>query len=206
MYNLLTPFSFKVRLAQITYIDTGRKLKTSEQFAIFIEPMEELTRRLKVLEVKNNQYGIYYTEEKSTDLLCMFAYMTGNTDWSVAGRHNIKLVHKDQQLIPIPYDFDYTGLVNTYYAIPREGFGLTNVRERAYFGPCRELLNYTIAAQQIKNKKIEFHQLIESFELLDSSNKKYMHLYLNEFYKNIERPDFIKYHIVPNCYEPEDFN
>lgn len=206
MYNQLTPYSFKVRLAKITYIDTGRKDKTSVQYAIFIEPVELLTKRLNAHEIKTNNYSIYHTEETTTDLLCMFAYMIGNTDWSVAGRHNIKLIVLNQQLIPVPYDFDYAGLVNAYYAKPREGFGLENVRERAYFGPCRDLIKYTIAAQSIKNKKGEFSQLIETTEELDKSIEKDILLYLNEFFINIKNPEYIKYHIDPNCYEPEDFN
>ena len=34
-----------------------------------------------------------------------------------------------------PYDFDYSGIVDTDYAVPGEGVDIKSVRERAYLGP-----------------------------------------------------------------------
>ena len=54
--------------------------------------------------------------------VALFEYMIGNLDWSVPVRHNIKLIvpKEDSNAIafPVPYDFDYSGLVKTDYAIP----------------------------------------------------------------------------------------
>ncbi len=65
------------------------------------------------------------------DLLAMFQYMIGNGDYSVTGRHNLRILAMATSgpsgFIPVPYDFDYTGLVNTHYAIPGESLGIKNV-------------------------------------------------------------------------------
>ena len=36
--------------------------------------------------------------------------MIGNTDFSQAYSHNVKLLYIDEQMLPIPYDFDMAGL------------------------------------------------------------------------------------------------
>ena len=44
--------------------------------------------------------------------------MIGNTDFSSAYQHNEKLIFVDgRQAIPIPYDFDMSGMVNAHYAV-----------------------------------------------------------------------------------------
>ena len=46
-----------------------------------------------------------------------FQFMIGNTDFSSAYQHNEKLIFVDgRQAIPIPYDFDMSGMVNAHYA------------------------------------------------------------------------------------------
>ena len=63
--------------------------------------------------------------------------MIGNTDWSVPNQHNCKVLsgmnieHSDLGTI-VPYDFDYSGLVDADYAVPYEGLALESVRERRY--------------------------------------------------------------------------
>ena len=54
------------------------------------------------------------------DVLCLFEYMISNTDWNVSLLHNIKLIRKKdtKEIIVVPYDFDYSGLVNADYAVP----------------------------------------------------------------------------------------
>jgi hypothetical protein len=42
-------------------------------------------------------------------------------------------------VFPIPYDFDYSGLVDATYALPPPGMGITTVRDRVYRGPCRTM-------------------------------------------------------------------
>jgi hypothetical protein len=43
--------------------------------------------------------------------------MIGNTDYSISYRHNEKLFFIDKKIVPVPYDFDMSGLVNSSYAV-----------------------------------------------------------------------------------------
>ena len=203
IYNIISPNSFKVRLLQISYIDTGRKNKIYTTWAFMIEPIQKLAERLNCVPISMDNLGIFYTDSSATDLLSMWSYMIGNTDWSIVGRHNIKIIKSKDFSKPapiaIPYDFDYIGLVNTDYAIPGEGLGINNVQERLFIGPCRKLRDYQIASQHILNKKQEIEELILNFEYLDRSEKTEMLDYLSGFYNSIQRSNFIKYHIDTDC-------
>jgi hypothetical protein len=43
--------------------------------------------------------------------------MIGNNDFSTYAPHNEKLMEVDGKIVPIPYDFDLSGLVNASYAV-----------------------------------------------------------------------------------------
>ena len=206
-YEILTPVSFRTRLLEITYIDTGRKNKAYTTWAFIIEPLELLAERLNAVPIKLNSVGIHYTDSSATDLLSMWSYMVGNTDWSVAGRHNIKLLkssdHTKPYPLPIPYDFDYCGLVNTHYALPGEGLGIEHVQDRLFVGPCKLLSDYQQAANIILLKREELEALMIEFPYLRDSSKEEMLWYLRSFFNSIEKENYIKYHIDTDCRSPK---
>jgi len=61
--------------------------------------------------------------------MCLFNYLILNTDWYVFNRHNIEMVtdSTSSAIIPIPYDFDYSGFVGTSYAVPRDELDITSI-------------------------------------------------------------------------------
>jgi hypothetical protein len=203
LYNIVTDKSFRVRLIKIVYIDTGRKNKQLTTWAFALEPQELLAERLGCISIKMDNMGYSVSDSATVDLLALFQYMIGNTDYSIMGRHNVKLIkskdHTKPELYPIPYDFDYSGVVNAHYALPGEGLGIESVRERLYAGPCRDLIDYHTAAQHLVSKQAEFKATIESFEYLEDFQKNDILNYIDNFFRNINRPNYIKYHIDPDC-------
>ena len=193
IYNLISPVSFRVRLVRMTYVDTGRKNKVTEGWAFMIEPEEMLAERKGAQVVKNNELPTTLMRPLEMDVLALFQYMIGNTDFSVSGRHNIKILglpgFGTNGYTPVPYDFDYTGLVNTYYAFPNEELGIKSVRERYFLGPCRTDDAYLAAIEHINQFREEIIQLITEFEFLDLKAKKEMIRYLEEYFKQASQPD-----------------
>jgi hypothetical protein len=204
LYNVLTDYSFKVRLAKVDYISTGKKPKTIRSYAFLIEPLEMVAERTqsKPVEVKSvTQKNII---PEMMDRVAMFNYMIGNTDWSVAGQHNAKVVSIADLSHPgmgvaIPYDFDYAGLVDAHYAIPTEGLGLESVRQRRYLGNCRSDDEFRSILKQFSDKKQEFYKIINDFTYLNEKSKTGMISYLDEFFANIEKPDFITVTLQKEC-------
>lgn len=190
LFNVLTDTSFRVRLLKINYIDSEKKRKPVSQYGFFIEPLDMLTKRTNTIEVKAvnlTQKDIY---PFVIDRLAIFNYMIGNYDWGVPKQHNVKII-KPLVVDPrglafaIPYDFDWTGLVNASYAIPGDVVGISSIRERLFVGICRSREVYRKDLETFIDKKDEFYRVIDEFPYLDKRNKKDMSLYLDEFYRDL---------------------
>lgn len=132
--NFLTPMSFRVRLLQINYNDDRSKVKTYDQFAFLIEDMKDVADRNNCKEIKKRTVFTQQTNRNQMTFVALFQYMIGNTDWAIPVYHNIKLmVPKNDTMampFPVPYDFDYAGIVNASYATPDESLNIRNVTER----------------------------------------------------------------------------
>jgi len=89
IYNILSPVSFRVRLIRMKYVDTGRKGKMTESWAFMIEPEGLLAGRLEAIPIKNDELSMARMEKGSMDLVAMFMFMIGNSDYSIVGRHNV---------------------------------------------------------------------------------------------------------------------
>jgi len=204
IYNIITPNSFRVRLVRLSYVDTGsKKNRTSEDWAFLIEPEEMLAERLDAKVIESDKMSMRTTHKQSMDQMAMFQYMIGNGDYSVTGRHNLKLLALPNPAIvgfvPVPYDFDYTGLVNTEYAIPGETLGIKSVRERYFLGPCRAKSLYLNAINRIVSFRDEINDLILNFEYLDEDAKMDMIGFLETFFVAAEDEDFIEDNITITC-------
>jgi len=187
IYNVLSPKSFRTRLVRMKYIDTGRKNKVTESWAFLIEPEEMLAERLNGIAIDNDELGMRFMEPSEMDLAALFQYMIGNSDYTIPRRHNVKILglpgYGSTGYTPVPYDFDYSGIVNADYAIPGEILGIKSVTERYYLGPCRETHEYRESIDYIITHKDEILDLITSFPHLDPSGKKEIVDYLTEFFK-----------------------
>lgn len=121
-FSIITDKSFKVRLLKISYIDSKDKIKTVTRYGFVIEDQYMVAKRLDGVIVKSMRLKDQSTNREHMVMLSIFHFLEENTDWQVARLHNLKLlrINKITETAPyvIPYDFDYTGMVNASYAIP----------------------------------------------------------------------------------------
>ena len=126
--------------------------------------------------------------------------MVGNTDWWIGNQHNVKLVSVDGSMpIPVPYDFDITGVVNTNYGIPDERLGISSVRERLFRGYCRIPGEYEEILEIFKEKKDAIYALYTSCSLLDEKQLKATLSYYDRFYEIINDPQQIRIYFYDAC-------
>ena len=203
IYNLLTKKSFKVRLIQVNFEDSLGKKKPFSQHAFLVENEKELAKRSKSIVWTKGKVYTEATNRKQMTLVALFEYMIGNTDWSVPTPHNMKFIQpkKDSTAKPfvIPYDFDYSGLVNAMYAVPDKNLGTESVRQRVYRGFPRTIAELTAALQVFKKQKESIYALINHFDLLLPKNQREMIAYLDEFYELIENPAEVKSIFIDNA-------
>jgi hypothetical protein len=202
IYNLVTDKSFRVRLLNLSYKDSSGKRKTITEHAFLIEDIREVAKRNNCDDWTGKKIAAAATNRQQMTLMAIFEYMIGNTDWAVMAGHNIKLIHtkSDSTSRPfaVPYDFDYSGFVNAYYAIPDERLGIESVRERLYRGLPRAPEELKQAFNIFNSQKANIYSLIDNFSLLTPGSKKEMKNYLDSFYKTINNPADVKEIFVDN--------
>ena len=205
----LTDNSFRTRLLRITYVDSAGRSKTRTKYAFLIEHKDQLADRVHARLAKVEAIEFDELDHIQTNLVTVFSYFIGNTDFSaVRGPnegfccHNILLLEQTPGLkLPIPYDFDFSGMVNAPYAAPNPRFHITTVKTRLYRGLCRnnELLESTFALFQ--TNRDAFYALIESLEGLSNKSKKAMTGYVNNFYKDLDNNAQVDRKFVTRCSE-----
>ncbi len=185
IYNIITPLSYRVRLVRLTIIDTGKGNEVTEDWAFLQEPDALMNLRLNSIMIKNDVLSMNNVNPEIINSLSMFQYMIGNGDYSVTGQHNLKILALKEYgptgFIPVPYDFDYSGLVNTDYAVPSETMGTTSIRERYYLGLCRPKQVHEETIQELAQFEDEIMEYIKDFEYLDEEEKVDMIEYLELF-------------------------
>jgi len=203
IYNIITPLSYRVRLVRLSIIDTGKGNEVTEEWAFLQEPDELMSQRLKAKNIMDNELTMSNLNPKAINSMSMFQYMIGNADYSVTGRHNLKIMAlnlgKPSGFLPVPYDFDYSGLVNTDYAVPAEPLGTSSIRERYYLGPCRPEQVHQETIQKLAQFEDEIMEHIKDFEYLDDEEKDDMIGYLDSYFKESRESWFIDRKIAPTC-------
>jgi hypothetical protein len=191
MYNTLTENSFRVQLAKIRYIDESGETAPMEKYGFIIENNQEMADRIGGRLLKNTDEKLKSIDANQYRMLTLFQYMVGNTDWNLSKRHNIKMVKpvKQNAPIPVPYDFDYAGLVNAPYAKPHPQLPIESVTDRFFQwrGKCANGFDETLAL--FKDKKEDLLSFCNAFDLLDEASKNEMISYINSFYEIIEHQD-----------------
>ena len=203
IYNLLTNMSFRVRLLKITFEDSLGKKKPMNEYAFLMEDEKDLASRNNCTDWKKGDIGDQGTDRHQMTTVALFEYMIGNTDWSVFAGHNIKLLLSKtdsfQHFYPVPYDFDYSGFVNTNYATPDPRLNISSVRERVYRGYPRTIEELDEALEVFKNQKNNIYSLINNFQLLNSRDKKDLTFYLDQFFDLINHPEQVKDAFIRNA-------
>jgi len=133
----------------------------------------------------------------------VFQYLIGNTDWSVPALHNIKLLRMSDQsvLLPVPYDFDFSGVINTRYSTPDPKLGLESVEERMYRGVCRSEVELEPVLEIFREKKDEIYTLYEEFPYLRDKVKRRTLNYFDDFYDTINNQRRAKAEFKDRCTE-----
>lgn len=166
MLNHLTEVSFLVRPLHVTYVD-ARSGREHEHVAFVIEHKRRLAARLGWPVAEVEQIPKLQLDPAVTARVDLFQFLIGNTDYSiVAGEpgegccHNAIALQRDDRYLPVPYDFDMSGLVNKPEAKPRRSLGIRSVRQRLYRGFCRdehyldEAVEHYIGARDVLKEEV----------------------------------------------------
>ena len=188
IYNLLTEMSLLPRLARITYANTGEPDKAETYWGFFLEDDDDLAARFGARLVEETGVTFEIADSAQSALMAVFFYMIGNTDWSLPYLHNVKVLDRQLRYYPVPYDFDWSGLVNPPYARPDPRLRIRSVRQRLYRGPCytSELMAATLA--RVIEQRDAIRAEYESLKGMDGKKLAESLEYLDEFFDIAENP------------------
>jgi hypothetical protein len=195
LYNLMTPVSFRARLANIDYLDDSGRPYVS-RVGFFIEDFDDVAKRNDMRDAHmGSLVPLAQIDPLSGGRFAVFEYMISNYDWSMRAApkgeeccHNGRLLAgaANGLLTPVPYDFDYSGLVDAPYSTPPEGFPISNVRQRSYRGYCTHMAQARAVAAQISPRRAEFIGLFATIPGLDQRNQGRAASYIQVFFNDID--------------------
>ena len=210
IYNTITPASFRVRLARVTYVDTSGRDDPLTRLAFFIEMDEAIAERLggRTMENEELEDGLHPARVSAEDATTvdLFQYMVGNTDYTMyfpsdnGGLHNIIAVDREgTTVVPVPYDFDLTGLVDARYAEPNPEFNLRTVRDRMYRGFCRPLIDYAGTYAAFLERRPEIDRIIADLDVMEDDQRRSVTRYLDQFWETLEDEGRARRAIEASC-------
>jgi hypothetical protein len=202
--NLLTPMSFRARLARPSYVqakvgDAGHADATAgarpfaTRLGIFIEDQDDVARRAEARVMEIPRVLFKDLEPDPLSLVMVFEYMISNTDFSIYALHNVKLLRtQDRKVYVVPYDFDLSGLVHTSYALPSPGIGQLTVRDRVYRGPCRPQAEIEPVLERFTARKDDILGVYDSLHDLTPDYRADAKAYLQQFFSTITKDSSVR--------------
>jgi hypothetical protein len=199
-YSTLTDTSLRTRLARITYKDSAARVPEVTSWAFFIENHESLAERIgsKVLTAKGALFDDLVPD--MLGLVGVLEHFIGNTDWSIAAQHNILLLQDTVgRILPVAYDFDWSGAVDARYAFPDGRFKLSSVTTRLYRGECRDEKGYAPVLARFTEKRAAIDSIFATLPQLSPDKVKKMRGYFDEFWKLVTNPKSATREFRDNC-------
>jgi hypothetical protein len=192
LYEIVTPYHFKTRLVNVELTEQKRsKTKIHHLKGILQEDYKLVAKRFN-----GKVYKRFIHPMEQDPLTCVqnafFQCMIANTDFSIAYQHNGKLLYIDKKIIPVPFDFDMSGLVNANYAVvsqvQNKPLDITRVTQRKYRGFKRDKkIILQVRQEYIDNKQKLFEIIDRTQEYFnDPKQFKVAKDFINGFYKILE--------------------
>lgn len=195
LYNALTEMSFRVRAAEITYIDSDRDREDGPWVAFLIEDDRLVGNRHGLDKVEVEEIRPSDLPAFETSVFMLFQFMIGNVDFSPLGGdgdeccHNVKLIGEEgslEALFAVPYDFDSSGWVDTTYAAAPEQLPIGDVRQRLFRGFCAHNEGLEPARALIRERREALYAIVEAEARLTDRNRRKAVRYLDEYFEILD--------------------
>ena len=197
--RVLTPVSLSARLLRVTYQDTAGRSAPVTRYAFVTEDPNQFAERFGgTFLTLGNRLG--RLSQPDVALLSVFQYFIGNTDWSLPGVHNIALLKVKDSTLALPFDFDWSGVINTPYAHPDPILHTVSVRERVYRGYCQPAEVLEPALARFETLRDTITAIYRSIPGLEPRSVEQTLRYFDEFYRAIaDRRRFMREVVERTC-------
>jgi hypothetical protein len=200
LYNLITDTSLGVRLVRINYENPEKPGRIISSYAFFAEHFNSLAARKKAELLPRFSLDHETLDTHSANMLALYQFMIGNTDWSIVRQRNTILIQSPGgKQVPVPYDLDMSGLVNAHYAGPAPGLPIDDVRERYYLGFCHPDIDWTSLFSEFRHMQAALLALPGEIRELGKKDQKSAVRYLEKFFTILNSAEQAKKKIIDAC-------
>jgi hypothetical protein len=197
LYAALSDASLRVRLVRVTYRLHGERPLV--RYAFFTENFATLAQRRGEVFVKEPA-APEDIEPTAAAMLELFEYFIGNTDWSIVGGHNIaQFARSDGRITVVPYDFDFSGLVDAAYATPPPQLPIRRVTDRLFRGICRPGFDWQPVMGRFVASRAEFAALLARVPALSDRSRDHVRSFVADFYAAVGSQAAVREKIVGAC-------
>ncbi|MGB5645543.1 hypothetical protein [Muriicola sp.] len=178
IYEVISPYHFKTRMADIEFIELrGKKSKVHTIKGFLIEDIDKVAMRQNAKKMKRTVHPLEQDDVTAAQN-DFFQFMIGNTDFSTAYQHNQKLIFTaDYKTVPLPYDFDMSGLVDASYAVVSQVQGevlnIESVTDRMFRGFARDEAVYQAVRKDYLDKKDQVFDVIDGLKPQFDNEKEF---------------------------------
>jgi hypothetical protein len=209
MYELISPYHFRTRLANLQLTEvTRKKPRTYDLTTFFVEDNSMVAKRTgaKVIKKKGIHPSVF--DEAQSVRNDYFQFMIGNADWSVVYQHNSNTLYAGTKFIPLSYDFDMSGFVDAPYAhIDAPTLGTGDPRDRVYRGFCKSPDVMQQIREEFLAREKEVHLVIDSeASFFAEYELRTMHDYISGFYDILRNEAAFQTSIVEQCRKDQGEN
>jgi hypothetical protein len=208
-FEILTDHSFKTRLIRISYVDSDQKKTPWTSLGFVIEDDSDVADRLGLQKNRVPKVEFYELDQARSALVDLFMFLIANSDYSMLRGsededccHNIEVMVPDDAdggVIPIPYDFDMSGLVYARYAAPPKSLPIKTVRSRYYKGLCQPPEVLSAALEHVRSKQAEVIALYANSKELEGKSKDKAVKYIEDFFEILNSPKRVDREILDRC-------
>jgi len=189
IFECLSPYYFEAKLIPIQLEEQiNNKTIDHNLVAILVQDDKQLAASFHGNIIKRNIHP-NGQDPVSSVRNAIFQYMIGNTDYSAAYQHNEKIFFIDKKIVPVPYDFDMSGLVNPSYAIVSVvndvELPINRVTQRMYRGFERDEEVVQQVRQEFLDRQTEVFNIIDQNEIFFEDPKEFVEAreFLSDFYQ-----------------------
>jgi len=207
MYNLVTDISHRVRLAMILYYDTGRDKKLFEKYSFFIEDEDHVAERNDGFE-KDKFITPFEIKPDNIKKLGVFQYIIGNKDWYITSRHNIVIIQPNdttQAPYAMPYDFDFSSIINADYTKPKGIPDEMLEKRRIYKGLCYSTEEFNEIFDFYRELRPQFESLFLNMDGISKFSRKQAVRYIGDFYDVTEDNVRFTKEFLESCKTRKDY-
>lgn len=207
LYEIVTPVHYKTRLVNIEFVEEkGKRIITKDLKGILMEDVDNVANRLNGNEIKRRILPLQQ-DDLASIRNSFFQYLIANTDFSTTYLHNGKLLFIDKKIIPLPYDFDMSGLVDASYAVVSNiqniTLDITDVKERVYKGYKRDELLFEQVRKEFIDNKSKMFETIDHLEKYFNDKDQFViaKRFVTDFFEIVENDTAFKEKILDQARE-----